>query len=71
MSPAAPRNNVGRRTGTGARNVDGAGAQLFDIEAEHRRRVIVRPRRPTAGATLLLFTGVKVIRLPSLMIVHG
>ena len=51
--------------------MDGAGAQLFDIEAEHRRRVIARSRRPTAGATLLLFTGVKVIRLPSLTVVHG
>ncbi len=43
--------------------MDGAGAQLFDIEAERRQRLM--PRRRTTGASeLLLFTGVQIVRLP-------
>ena len=54
------------RTGTGAQDVDGTGAQLVDLAAERRcrRRLIVRPRRPPAAAEVLLFTGVRIIRLP-------
>ena len=44
--------------------MDGAGTRLFEIEAERRRRVIPRPRSPGAAATVLLFTGVQVVRLP-------
>ena len=51
--------------------MDGAGAQLFDIEAERRRCLVPRRRRATGGAALLLFTGVRIVRLPSLAVARG
>ena len=51
--------------------MDGAGAQLFDLEAERRRRLVPRRRHATGAAELLLFTGVQIVRLPTLAVAHG
>ena len=51
--------------------MDGAGAQLFDIKAERQRRMTPRRRGAAGDAALLLFTGVRIVRLSSLTVAHG